>query len=302
MQIKMINKYLLFTLILFYILTLISCNNTSDNRKQTNNDNDIKDNSKIVNVDELHNSISNQLKEIKGQQIAFDNLIEKNVLFCDTLKSYKNIENIFTDQQTENFINLFENPWEADKVLWNDYMRTKDTNKLAIAENIFVYMIDKYKDTKVQSYARDHLGRVLLKKNELEKALEMFESVQIQPDGSDFWYTAAKEEAAEIAYKMLNKVQDNIKRKTLCKRAESNVNDVINVTKSSSVKADMYAMLGHIYINYNYKKSFDAFKTSYDILLKNGSENDPQASIVKLYLNETREKLKQYGGEDFDYK
>lgn len=228
---------------------------------------------------------------------------EKSVAFQQSLEASLGIGNALltaselTDEHIEAFIYSFEKPWDADRVLWNDYMRTRDTNKLVVAERIFRFLIDNYDDSKTQAYARDHLGRVLLRKGEYMNALDMFESVQIQPDGQDFWYSAAREEAGEVAYKMLGNVQYTAQRKTLYKRAEANLNAALEVNKCPAVQAELYELKGHVYMNYNYQKSFDAFKTAYDIFLAEGNDNN--ASFVRPFMDEALKKLDIFGPDDF---
>ena len=202
-----------------------------------------------------------------------------------------------TGKQLQQLIDSFEVPWEADKLLWDQYVNSTDNNKLAVAEVVFRYMIKHYDDPRTQAYARDHLGRVLEKRGDLRNALQILESVELQPDGEDFWYVAAKEEAGDIAYRMLSNATDKREKRVLYDKSENNFNKALERIDDENIQATIYYKVGHLRLNHNYQTAYDSFKSAHHLYLK--AKNVNGARMAMEDMKRTEDLVNMFGANDF---
>jgi tetratricopeptide (TPR) repeat protein len=172
------------------------------------------------------------------------------------------------------FVGMFPEPAKMDAVLWDNYINSGNSNTYAVAEKIFRGVVDNYQDERSQAYARNHLGRVLYRQGRLEEALAMYESVQLQSSGQDFWYVDAKDEAGMIAYSLIGVGHGGYPAiKKGCEAAERNYIKAIEATDRENVKASMYFKLGHVYINTDPNKAQSAWRTAYHLARNSGKDS-----------------------------
>ncbi|MCX7004186.1 MAG: hypothetical protein NTV22_13075 [bacterium] len=211
---------------------------------------------------------SNATEEIvSNQQLRFDeSLTLANRLQQNTLSAEK-----LTDEQIAQIIALVRNPWELDSILWQKYITTCDSNNLAIAESIFRYIIAHYADSKSQAYARNHLGRVNYQKRDLQNALDMYISVERQPDGIDFWYVDAMDEAGSIAYKLMETYSDDAVFEHYYSVAVNSYDKALEACDVPSVKALLYFYRAHVLINKDTDDAGQSFKSAAVIYKQTGN-------------------------------
>ncbi len=259
------------------IVVLSSCGDNGNNTVKANKPNN------SPSVLKQTNTNHKVLHAIKNEKLSIENSdagkIEKaSSKFNDALAMANKMEGetldaeTLTDEKIQSFIDTFPNPWDADTTLWSKYINTTDSNKLLVAQLIFEYMIDNYKDPKIQAYAHNHLGRVFFQREDYKKALEFYEAVELQPDGDDFWYVDSKDEAGWLSATLMDINTDKEKRDYYYDRAVDNYLSAISACKIDKVKATMHYLLGYTYINKDYAKSLETFKKSADLYEKAGSE------------------------------
>jgi predicted negative regulator of RcsB-dependent stress response len=152
-----------------------------------------------------------------------------------------------------------------------------------VAEKIFRWVVDHCRDERSQAYARNHLGRVLYRQGRLEEALAMYESVQLQSSGQDFWYVDARDDAAMTACEIIQKNSAEPQYSQYYAAAVRNHKAAIAACGRDNVKAVMYLCLANVYINREVDKAMDSYRHAYQYGMKSGKTEE--AMLAKKHYD-----------------
>jgi tetratricopeptide (TPR) repeat protein len=133
-------------------------------------------------------------------------------------------------------------------------------------------VVDNYQDERSQAYARNHLGRVLYRQGRLEEALAIYESVQLQSSGQDFWYVDARDEAAMTGCELMQKNGSEPHFSQYYDAAVRNHKAAIEGCDRDNVRATMYLCLANVYINKEVNKAMDSYRQAYQYALKSDKQ------------------------------